>query len=466
MNQQRSPSLLPSLRGELGDRADAVCVAGEPVSWATLSAMANGTAARLLGARAVAIDARPTLQTVIAVAAGLAAGVSVVPVPPDAGPVERSHIIRDSGAEAVVGAADWPDVALARIELATDGSLLAEPADDVAALIVYTSGTTGSPKGVVLSRRAVAAGLDGLAAAWQWTADDTLVHGLPLFHVHGLVLGVLGALRVGCRLVHTGKPTPAAYAAAQGSLYFGVPTVWGRVCAEPAAATALRSARLLVSGSAPLPVAVFEQLRALTGHHPVERYGMTETLITLSTRADGERRPGWVGLPIDGVRTRLVGDDGSAAARDGDTIGELHVAGSTLFDGYLGRPEATAAAFDDQWFRTGDAAVVDADGFHRIVGRQSLDIIKTGGFKVGAGEVETALLSHPSVLEAAVVGAPDDDLGQRIVAYVVGSDIDAAALIEHVAATLSVHKRPRDVRVVDELPRNAMGKVQKGLLGR
>lgn len=466
MNQQRSPSLLPSLRGELGDRADAVRVAGEPVSWATLSAMANGTAARLLGARAVAIDARPTLQTVIAVAAGLAAGVAVVPVPPDAGPVERSHIIRDSGAEAVVGAADWPDVALARIELATDGSLLAEPADDVAALIVYTSGTTGSPKGVVLSRRAVAAGLDGLAAAWQWTADDTLVHGLPLFHVHGLVLGVLGALRVGCRLVHTGKPTPAAYAAAQGSLYFGVPTVWGRVCAEPAAATALRSARLLVSGSAPLPVAVFEEMRALTGHHPVERYGMTETLITLSTRADGERRPGWVGLPIDGVRTRLVGDDGSAAAHDGDTIGELHVAGSTLFDGYLGRPEATAAAFDDQWFRTGDAAVVDADGFHRIVGRQSLDIIKTGGFKVGAGEVETALLSHPSVLEAAVVGAPDDDLGQRIVAYVVGSDIDAAALIEHVAATLSVHKRPRDVRVVDELPRNAMGKVQKGLLGR
>jgi len=466
MNQQRSPSLLPSLRGELGDRADAVRVAGEPVSWATLSAMANGTAARLLGARAVAIDARPTLQTVIAVAAGLAAGVAVVPVPSDAGPVERSHIIRDSGAEAVVGAADWPDVALARIELATDGSLLAEPADDVAALIVYTSGTTGSPKGVVLSRRAVAAGLDGLAAAWQWTADDTLVHGLPLFHVHGLVLGVLGALRVGCRLVHTGKPTPAAYAAAQGSLYFGVPTVWGRVCAEPAAATALRSARLLVSGSAPLPVAVFEQLRALTGHHPVERYGMTETLITLSTRADGERRPGWVGLPIDGVRTRLVGDDGSAAAHDGDTIGELHVAGSTLFDGYLGRPEATAAAFDDQWFRTGDAAVIDADGFHRIVGRQSLDIIKTGGFKVGAGEVETALLSHPSVLEAAVVGAPDDDLGQRIVAYVVGSDIDAAALIEHVAATLSVHKRPRDVRVVDELPRNAMGKVQKGLLGR
>ena len=192
---------------------------------------------------------------------------------------------------------------------------------------------------------------------------------------------------------------------------------------------------------------------------------MTETLITLSTRADGERRPGWVGMPIDGVRTRLVGDDGGGVAHDGETIGELHVAGATVFDGYLGRPDATAAAMDGEWFRTGDAAVIDANGFHRIVGRQSIDIIKTGGYKVGAGEVETALLGHPSVVEAAVVGMPDDDLGQRIVAYVVGTDVDSAELIDHVASTLSVHKRPREVRVVQELPRNAMGKVQKNLLG-
>ena len=343
---------------------------------------------------------------------------------------------------------------------------MAEPSTDAAALIIYTSGTTGAPKGVVLSRRAIAAGLDGLAEAWAWTPDDTLVHGLPLFHVHGLVLGVLGALRTGSRLVHTGRPTPGAYASAGGSLFFGVPTVWGRVCAEPEAARALSGARLLVSGSAPLPVPVFEQLGSLTGHAPVERYGMTETLITLSTRADGERRPGWVGLPIDGVRTRLIGDDGDAVPHDGETIGELHVAGATVFDGYLGRPDATAAAMDGGWFRTGDAAVIDADGFHRIVGRQSMDIIKTGGYKVGAGEVETALLGHPSVAEAAVVGMPDDDLGQRIVAYVVGTDVDSATLIDHVASTLSVHKRPREIRVLAELPRNAMGKVQKGLLGR
>ena len=456
--------LLPALAGRFGDHRAAISVAGESLSWAQLAARANGTAARLVGADAVAVDARPTLDTVIAIAAGLSAGVPVVPVPPDAGPVERAHIVRDSGVVAVLGAADWPDVVWPRIALAATGEPLPEPSIDATALIVYTSGTTGAPKGVVLSRRAIAAGLDGLADAWAWTTDDTLVHGLPLFHVHGLVLGVLGALRAGSRLVHTGRPTPGAYAAAGGSLYFGVPTVWGRVCAEPEAAKALAGARLLVSGSAPLPVPVFEQLRSLTGHTPVERYGMTETLITLSTRADGERRPGWVGLPIAGVRTRLVEENGGVVEHDGETIGELHVTGTTLFDGYLDRPEATSAAMDGEWFRTGDAAVIDAGGFHRIVGRQSMDIIKTGGYKVGAGEVETALMGHPSVAEVAVVGLPDDDLGQRIVAYVVGSDVDSTALIDHVASTLSVHKRPREIRVVEQLPRNAMGKVQKNLL--
>jgi fatty acid CoA ligase FadD36 len=443
--------LLPALHGVFGDRPDAVSVAGEEVSWSELAHRASLLGTAMRGMPAVAVEAHPTLDTVVAVAAALAAGVPVVPVPPDAGPVEREHILRNSGA------------ALLPVP-ATSSAPLPEPDPSSIAMVMYTSGTTGAPKGVMLSRRSIAAGLDGLAAAWQWNTDDVLVHGLPLFHVHGVVLGVLGALRAGSQLVHTGRPTPAAYAAAGGSLYFGVPTVWGRVCADTTAAQALRSARLLVSGSAPLPVSVFEQLRFLTGQAPVERYGMTETLITLSTRCDGERRPGWVGEPIAGVRTRVVDDHGAVAPLDGETIGELQVQGDTLFDGYLDRPDATAEAFDGEWFHTGDAALIDAGGFHRIVGRQSIDIIKTGGFKVGAGEVESCLLDHPSVHEVAVVGLDDDDLGQRIVAFVVGDRIVEQVLIDHVASTLSVHKRPRQIHVVDSLPRNAMGKVQKNLL--
>ncbi len=171
---------------------------------------------------------------------------------------------------------------------------------------MYTSGTTGLPKGVVLSRRAVAADLDGLAEAWQWSPGDTLVHGLPLFHVHGLVLGVLGALRVGSRLIHTGKPTPQAYAAAEGTMYFGVPTVWSRICAEPTLATALRGARLVVSGSAPLPVAVFDDMTTLIGQAPIERYGMTETLITVST-SSRRRASSRLGRPADRRRREPAG---------------------------------------------------------------------------------------------------------------------------------------------------------------
>jgi fatty acid CoA ligase FadD36 len=241
--------------------------------------------------------------------------------------------------------------------------------------------------------------------------------------------------------------------------------VWSRVCAAPAAARALAGARLLVSGSAPLPAGVFADLRRLTGQAPIERYGMTETLITISTRPDGERRPGHVGLPVRGVRTRIVDDADRPVPADGETIGELQLAGPTLFTGYLHRPDATAAAHTpDGWFRTGDAATVDSTGMHRIVGRSSVDLIKTGGFRVGAGEVEDALLAHPAVREAAVVGAPHADLGQEIVAYVVADGAEPAELIAFVAEQLSVHKRPRRVVVLAELPRNAMGKVQKQLL--
>lgn len=446
------------------DLSDAVRIDGTTLSRSDLVGGATSVAERVGGAGRVAVLATPTAATVLAVTGCLIAGVPFVPVPADVGSAERAHILTDSGAQVWLGErpADLgglPHVPVRRY--ARSWHRYPEPAPDATAMVIYTSGTTGPPKGAVLSRAALAADIDALAAAWRWDADDTLVHGLPLFHVHGLVLGLLGSLRVGNRFVHTGKPTPAAYAAAAGSLYFGVPTVWSRVVADPSCARALSSARLLVSGSAALPVPVFDALKVHTGHAPVERYGCTETLITVSTRADGERRPGWVGFPLDGMVTRLVAEDGSPVAHDGETIGGLQVRTPTMFDGYLNRPDATAAAFDTGgWYRTGDVAVIDPGGMHRIVGRESVDLIKTGGYRVGAGEIETALLGHPGVAEVAVVGLPDDDLGQRIVAFVVG-DTEADELISFVAEQLSVHKRPREVRLVASLPRNAMGKVLK-----
>src|SRR5262249_26825232 len=286
--------------------------------------------------------------------------------------------------------------------------------------------------------------------------------------VHGLILGVLGALRVGGRLIHTGRPTPAGYAegAAQGgTLFFGVPTVWSRLAADPAAAAALQPARLLVSGSAGLPGPVFERLAITPGQAPVERYGMTETCITVSGRADEPRRAGWVGRTLTGIDTRLVDEQKRPVPADGETVGELEVRGPTLMKGYLNLPDATAALYTpDGWLHTSDVACIDQEGWHRIVGRQSTDLIKTGGYRGGAGEGEAALLAHAGVREAAVVGEPDADLGQVIVGYVVADGVSGPALCDFVAGALSVHKRPRRVELVEALPRNAMGKVQKARL--
>lgn len=460
-------SLNPAAVAAGADIGDAVRIDGVTLSRSDLVGAATSVAERVGGARRIAILATPTAPTVLAVTGCLIAGVPFVPVPADVGAAEQAHILTDSGVQAWLGDAPADSAGLPHVPVrlhARSWHRYPEPAPQSTAMVIYTSGTTGPPKGVVLSRAAVAADLDALAQAWHWTPEDTLVHGLPLFHVHGLVLGLLGSLRMGNRFIHTGKPTPQAYAgaaAAGGTLFFGVPTVWSRLVVDLDSARALASARLLVSGSAALPVPVFDRLTELTGHAPVERYGCSETLITVSTRADGERRPGWVGLPLPGMHTRLVDDDGLPVEPDGETIGSLQVRTSTIFDGYLNRPDATEAAFTpDGWYRTGDAAVIDPDGMHRIVGRESVDMIKSGGYRIGAGEIETVLLGHPGVAEVAVVGLADADLGQRIVAFVVG-DAAPEALIEFVAQQLSVHKRPREVRLVDSLPRNAMGKVMK-----
>lgn len=449
----------------------AITINGESIGRAELFAAAGAVAEQVAGSGPVAIHATASIRTAVAFVGCLQAGVAAVPVPPDAGPRERQHILTDSGARLWLGDRldDLPaDLPALTVDPQATGTPPAEPDPDSTALIMYTSGTTGAPKGALVPRRALAAQVDGLADAWQWTPDDVLVHGLPLFHVHGLVLGMIAPLRIGGSLVHTGRPQPARYAAAAqagGTMFFGVPTVWSRIAAEPDACRALGSARLLVSGSAGLPPTVFRDVQALAGQGPVERYGMTETLITIAARIDHDRRPGWVGEPIAGVEARILDEQGNPVITDGESIGDLQIRGGTVFDGYLNRPEATAESFtDDGWFRTGDVAAKDDQDQHRIVGRASMDLIKSGGYRIGAGEIEAVLLDYPGIEEAAVVGVPDPDLGQRIVAYVVGDQVDEVAVINWVADQLSVHKRPREIRQADALPRNAMGKIQKTLL--
>ena len=399
----------------------------------------------------VCVWTRPELETVVALVANAAAGYVSVPLDPRLGDHERAHVLAESTAPAPAPRTGRP------------------------ALVLYTSGTTGPPKGAVITDRNIAANLDMLARAWAWTGDDVVVHALPLFHVHGLVLGLFGSLRRGGALHWVPRFTPDDVAAAlrehPRAVLFAVPTMYHRLCdaaeASPAIAAALGGARLLVSGSAPLPAREHARLERLTGHRVIERYGLTETLINCSTRHDGDRRPGHVGPPLDGVELRLVDDDRRPLdPGDAEAIGEIAVRGPHVFAGYLGRDDATRAVLDaDGWFYTGDLATRAADGQLRIVGRRSTDIIKCGGYKVGAGEVEAALLDHPAVAEAAVIGVPDPDLGERIVGFVVArAPVEPAALTDHVAALLSPHKRPREVRFLDALPRNAMGKVQKTAL--
>ncbi|MEV6482512.1 acyl-CoA synthetase [Streptomyces sp. NPDC051576] len=467
-----NPGEQPALR--FGDRS---------LTYAELGAAADALAARCAGAGRVAVWATPSLETAVAVVAALRAGVAAVPLNPKSGDKELGHILADSAPTVVLAApGDELPSALRKLERVDvevraagggAGPAVSPDAEDPA-LVVYTSGTTGPPKGAVIPRRALAATLDALADAWQWTGEDVLVHGLPLFHVHGLVLGILGPLRRGGSVRHLGRFSTEGVARELNdgaTMLFGVPTMYHRIAEtlpdDPGLAKALSRARLLVSGSAALPVHDHERITASTGRRVIERYGMTETLMNTSVRADGEPRAGTVGVPLPGVDLRLVEEDGTPLpSYDGESVGEIQVRGPNLFTEYLNRPDATAAAFTaDGWFRTGDMAVRDPDGYVRIVGRKATDLIKSGGYKIGAGEIENALLEHPGVREAAVTGEPDADLGERIVAWIVPTDPQSppelAELADHVAARLAPHKRPRVVRHLPTLPRNDMGKLLK-----
>lgn len=424
------------------------------------------------------------------------AGGVLVPLPLTAPAPELGQVLGDSQPEVVIAADELVrDVAGPasdnRVVVRRVGELLATEAPahlpvippNRDALMLYTSGTTGRPKGVVHTHGGLASQVGSLHEAWGWRRDDHVLLVLPLHHVHGIVNVLVCALAAGARCtIHPKFESIAVWEALANdnlTLFMGVPTIYARLADEHARADAAtgkgwaagaRRLRLHVSGSAALPVQLHERWEELTGHRLLERYGMTEIGMALSSLVDGGRWPGHVGWPLPYVEVRVT-DDGGAVLSAGEA-GELQVRGPLLFREYWRRPEETAEAFTaDGWFRTGDEVVEMSRGF-RILGRQSVDILKSGGEKVSALEVEEMLRTHPEIAECAVVGVPDEEWGERICAAVVagpGHTPDPTALRAWARKQLSPWKVPREIRAVTELPRNALGKVVKprvrGLFG-
>ena len=362
--------------------------------------------------------------------------------------------------------------------------------NDRRAMILYTSGTTSRPKGVVTTHANITAQIMSMVEAWEWSADDRIVLCLPLHHVHGIVNVVSCALWSGatCQMLERFDPNAVWDHIASGSvtLFMAVPTIyvkliaaWDRASPERRAdlSRACAGLRLMVSGSAALPVSTLQRWQEISGHTLLERYGMTEIGMALSNPFRGERVPGSVGKPLPSVEVQLVGENGEPVAPG--TPGEIEVRGPSVFAEYWGKPETTRAAFRDGWFRTGDTAVVE-NGVYRILGRTNIDILKTGGHKVSALEIEEALRQHPAIAECAVVGVPDPEWGERVAAAVVLKDVlkevlrdvlndarndddalDLPSLRTWAKELLAAHKLPSRLLVLDALPRNAMGKVMK-----
>ena len=421
--------------------------------------------------------ARATLPSIEVLLAVVRRGAVLVPLSPSATGPEIDHVVRDAGPVLAVCDRERPDafsggppvVSVAELTAATAGAgpagvVVRRPDHD--ALIVYTSGTTGRPKGAVHTHGSLVAGVSSLLAAWDWTAEDRLVLCLPLFHVHGLCAGLFGTLAAGASALVFDRFDEEAIlrAAPTSTLFFGVPTMYHRLAAT-GGASALEALRLCVSGSAALAPDLWHRL-AGDGVDVLERYGMTETLLTLSNPLVGERRPGSVGRPLPGV-------DAVLDEPDENGIGELLVRGPSVCRGYWGRdpfPDADQPDTDwpdtdwpdTDWFATGDLVSVADDGYVTVRGRRT-ELIITGGHNVYPAEVEAVLSRHPDVVEVAVVGLPSAEWGETVVAYVVG-DPDLASLHELAAAELAPFKCPREVRRIDALPRNALGKVVRGEL--
>ena len=467
---------------------------GARLSWGQLEADSARAAGRLHAAglrsgERVLASAASSLALAVAHVACLRLGLVVVPANPayragelaqlvaDARP--RAALVDDAERAAQLAALDPALLVRSpRLEL-SDGPVpaLDRVAPDAAALLAYTSGTTGRPKGAVLSHGNLHATAEALRLAWRWSPDDRLVHALPLFHMHGLGVALHGTLQAGASALLLPRFESDAVIDAvereEATLFFGVPTMLHRLADHPRAA-ALRRLRLLVSGSAPLAADLHARIAVRTGQVCLERYGMTETGMLVSNPVDGARVPGTVGFPLPGVELRLAAGGGSHALAGGGNNalaaggnnalggGEIEVRGPNVFAGYRERPEANAEAFTrDGWFRTGDLGEIDGEGRLRIVGRAK-ELVISGGFNVHPREVEEALLAHPAVREAAVVGTPSPEWGEVVTAYLVSErELGLAELRAHLAERLAAFKHPRIVHRVDALPRNALGKVQR-----
>lgn len=389
-----------------------------------------------------------------------------------------SIVVGDTGfAERLAPLARTRGIRFTTVQELVDGpaaSSLPPLGPDRRALMLYTSGTTGRPKGVVTTHGGLRAQITTLVQAWGWREEDRILHVLPLHHVHGIVNALGCALWAGAAVEFLSPfDAEAAWERLAGggiTVFMAVPTIYHRLIGASDAADSTtrarwsagaRALRLMVSGSAALPVSLLTRWRELTGHTLLERYGMTEIGMALANPLQGERRAGTVGRPLPGVEVRLVDEAGRSAAEGAP--GEIEVRGPQVFREYWDRPDDSAGAFHDGWFRTGDVAVLE-NGYYRILGRRSTDIIKTAGYKVSALEIEEVLREHPGVSDAAVVGLPDLDLGERLVAAVVPAGPvapDPEALRVWVRERLAPYKVPRQIRLFEELPRNAMGKVTK-----
>jgi len=399
----------------------------------------------------------------------LTMGAATLPMNTQYTPEEVHYLVDDADADLVLLDDDAPSPGRRAVRLSDiryDDLLparLGPPVDPGAlAVLCYTSGTTGRPKGARISQRAIGACVDALDQAWGWRPDDVLLHALPLFHIHGLFVAQHGALRAGATAVWMSRfEADAAFRLIEDhgvTVVMGVPTFYHRFLTHPGPVD-VSTVRLFTSGSAPLPARDHERFRARFGASIVERYGMTEIGIVLSNPLRGERRPGTVGFPLPGVRLRIT-DESGADVRPG-SVGEVRIQGPSLFDGYHGRPEASRAAVGDGWMHTEDLGWQDPEGYVHLVGRQS-DLILRGGMNVYPPEVEAVLLQVDGVAEAAVFGLPDPDLGERVAVAWAGPASRSA--LEEAVETLAPFKRPVVWVPVDELPRNTMGKVQKAVL--